>query len=153
MSLRSALVKKLVASPIALRAKVIREQQSRFIPDEPENPFRRTGKVGILTDAIEFRQRVSFMYTNKTEPQRSGRRIGNPHGIFKRGTKTYLLMYTAPGSASATGRLPSWRTFLLSRVSRPEIIENNITFGQGLQQFRIAPGYRRFRRGRFIVRV
>jgi hypothetical protein len=138
MSLRSALVKKLVTSPIALRARVIREQQSRFIPDEPENPFRRTGKVGILTDAIEFRQRVSFMYTNKTEPQRSGRRVG---------------MYTSPGSASATGRLPSWRTFLLSRVSRPEIIENKITFGQGLQQFRIAPGYRRFRLGRFIVRV
>lgn len=153
MSLRSAVVARLVRSPVSLRARVIREQQTDLVPTEQENPFRRTGRTGILTDAIEFRQQVSFFYTNKTEPQRSGRRVGNPHAIIKRGATSYLLMYTAPGSASARGRLPSWRMFILSRISRPEIIKNEVTFGQGLQQFRIAPGYRRFRRGRFIVRV
>ncbi len=153
MSLRSAVVAGLVRSPISLRARVIREQRADVLPEEQENPFRRTGRLGILTDAIEFRQQVSFFYSNKTDPKRSGRRIGNPHGIFKRGATTYLLMYTAPGSASARGRLPSWRTFILSRISNPQIIKNEVTFGQGLQQFRIAPGYRRFRAGRFIVRV
>ena len=153
MSLRSALVKKLVRSGASLRARVLGQQRTTRRPDIAEDPFTRTGRVGIIQDAVEYRQQLAFFYSNSTDPRRSGRRVGNPHGVYKLNGKTYLLMWTLPGSASGSRRLPGWRTFLLNRVQKPQIIVNRASFGAGLQEFRIAPGYRRFRRGRYLFRV
>lgn len=154
MSLRSAVLARLKRDPVALRERVLRERRTQYQPDEPENPFRRTGRLGILQDAVEFRQQVAFFYTNKDEDNpKTGRRVGNPHGVFKRDGKTYLLMYAIPGSSSGSGRLPGWRTYLVSRIQNPQIIVRRAGFGEGYQQFRIAPGFGRFRRLRFIFRV
>jgi predicted DNA-binding transcriptional regulator YafY len=150
MSLRSALVSRLAKSAASLRARVLR--QARPAPAaRPEDVLTRTGRLGILEDAVEYRQRVAFFYDNATDPRRSGRRVGAPHGVYKYNGQTYLLMWTAPGSASGSGRLPGWRTFLLNRVQNPQILVSR--GASGLREFPIAPGYRRFRRGRFLFKA
>ena len=149
MSLRRAVVNRLKRNPTSLRAEVIRQQRGAApTPD----PLTRTGNRGKLQDAIEFRQRVAFQYSNEDEPRRSGRRIGLPHGVFKRQGRTYLLLYAQPGSVSASGRLPGWRTYLLGRVSNVQILRQETPTGK-LREFTIAPGFARFRRLRFIFRV
>jgi len=133
------------------RAKILRARQVDAPSDPNENPFQRTGRTGILTDAIEYRQQVAFWYANE-ESSRTGRRVGNPHAIISIKGRQYLLMWTSTGSASNSRRLPGWRMFILNRIRNPQIIIKARIRGN-LQQFPIAPGYRRFRRGRFIARV
>jgi hypothetical protein len=153
MSLRSALIARLKNDPTALRAEVLRTRRGRNEPDEPDNPFTRTGKMGIIQDAVEFRQQLAFFYNNTTRPEASGRRVGNPHGVFRANGKTYLLMWTLPGSTSGSGAIPGWRTFIVSQVRNPQIIRQTSVLTEGLQEFLPAPGYRRFRRGQFLFRV
>ena len=152
-AIRSVVVNQLKRSPIALRAEVIRQSRVGYQPEERQNPFRRTGRLGILQDAIEFRQQVQFQYSNEDEPRRTGRRVGNPHGIFSKNGRAYLLMYTLPGSTTGSGRLPGWRTFILNRIKKPQIMEQVTLPGQPLRQFPIAPGFARWRRTRFTFRV
>ncbi len=135
----------------SLRASATRSRTGAVEVAGNESPFRWTGRTGILKDAIEFRQEVAFWYSNKTA-KLDGRRTGNPHALINRGGVTYLLMYTSPASSSRSRRLPGWRTFILNRIRNPQIVVQ-AQFAGNLRQFPIAPGYRRFRRGRFIARV
>jgi hypothetical protein len=142
----------LKAYQTASRRAALLRSRSTVAPLTPnENPFQRTGRKGILTDAIEYRQEVAFWYSNEDSTQ-DGRRRGNPHAIIKIKGRTYLLMWTLIGSASESRRLPGWRMFILQRIRNPQIIIK-ARIGADLQQFRIAPGYKRWRRGRFIARV
>ena len=144
MSLRSALAARSGLAALANRS--ARRQVERG------DPFKRRGRIGVLTDAIEYRQTVSFWYSNEDSP-RTGRRIGNPHGIVQRGRRRYLVMWTLPGSASASRRLPGWRTFILERIRSPKIQVNRVRIGGRLQRFTVAPGFSRFREGRYLARI
>ena len=135
----------------SLRAQV-RRQQSVNAPEDPnESPFKRTGRRGIILDAIEYRQEIAFWYSN-VDGSQDGRRVGNPHALIAKNQRIYLLMWTSTRSSSESRGLPGWRFFILNRIRNPQIIIKAQIRGS-LQKFPIAPGYRRFRRGRFIARV
>lgn len=144
ISLRSAMKARAGLASLASRASSVQTERA--------DPFQRSGRTGILKDAIEFRQTVAFWYSNEDTP-RTGRRIGNPHAIVQRGRRRYLIMWTLPGSASATRRLPGWRTFILERIKSPKIEVNRVRIGGRLQRFTPAPGFSRFREGRFLARI
>ena len=76
-------------------------------------------------------------------PGRAGIRVGNPHAMWK-GTNgtTYLHLYVDPRSATATGQLPGWRTFIVSRIRGVSTLELGNTFFGKPVQFALAPGYR-----------
>jgi len=99
-----------------------------------------------LETAIKNRQPVSFFYNDKWQPEgvtgKYGQRVGNPHAIWKgsNGT-TYLHLYVDPQSASATGDLPGWRTFILGRIQNVSVLElGTKLFGKPIQ-FVQAPGW------------
>ena len=99
-----------------------------------------------LISAIERKQPVSFYYDDKWQPDgvigKLGMRIGNPHALWvgDNGT-TYLHMYVDPQSASATGDLPGWRTFIIGRIQWPSILElGTRIFGRPIQ-FVTAPDW------------
>jgi len=50
-------------------------------------------------------------------------------------------MYVDPRSATATGQLPGWRTFIVSRIRGVSTLELGNTFFGKPVQFPIAPGY------------
>ncbi len=104
------------------------------------------GTEGNLVDAIDRRQPVSFFYTDKWQepgtPGASGQRVGNPHALWigKNGTK-YLHLYVDPQSATATGQLPGWRTFIVGRIKNVSVLELGARlFGREIQ-FIQAPGW------------
>ncbi len=104
------------------------------------------GTDANLVDAIERRQPVSFFYTDKWQPAgtpgASGLRVGNPHALWigKNGTK-YLHLYVDPQSATATGSLPGWRTFIVGRISDVSVFELGAKlFGKPVMFIR-APGF------------
>lgn len=101
----------------------------------------RSGTIPGLTDAIQRRQPVQFFYTDSTEPNRSGLRYGNPHALFSKGGKTYLHMYVDPRSTSVDGRLPDWRTFLVSRIGSVAIQELGESLFADERKFNLARGY------------
>ena len=79
------------------------------------------GVLGNLTQAIERKQPVTFFYKDKWQPEGTpgalGQRVGNPHAIWRgKNGRTYLHLYVDPQSATATGGLPGWRTFLVNRI-------------------------------------
>jgi len=99
-----------------------------------------------LLSAISRKQPVTFFYDDKWQPDgtpnKIGQRVGNPHAVWvgRNGTK-YLHMYVDPASASATGDLPGWRTFILSRIQNVSIMElGTKLFGKPVQ-FVVGPGY------------
>jgi hypothetical protein len=105
------------------------------------------GAEGNLLEAIDRRQPVSFFYVDKWQPPGTpgarGLRVGNPHAVWigKNGTK-YLHLYVDPQSATATGGLPGWRTFIVSRISDVSVLELGVRlFGRPVQ-FVQGPGFR-----------
>jgi hypothetical protein len=99
-----------------------------------------------LEQAIKNKQPVSFFYNDKWQPEgvqgKYGQRVGNPHAVWKgaNGT-TYLHLYVDPQSASATGDLPGWRTFIVSRIQNVSVLElGTKLFGKPIQ-FVTAPGW------------
>lgn len=104
------------------------------------------GVEANLKDAIARKQPVTFYYDDKWQPDgvpgKIGQRVGNPHAIWtgNNGT-TYLHMYVDPQSASATGELPGWRTFIVSRIQNVSILElGTKLFGKPIEFVR-APGF------------
>ena len=89
--------------------------------------------------AIERKQPVTFFYKDKWQPEGTpgalGQRVGNPHAIWKGANgRTYLHLYVDPQSATATGGLPGWRTFLVNRIQGVSVLELGTTFlGQACQ--------------------
>jgi len=105
------------------------------------------GAESNLVDAIDRRQPVSFFYVDKWQPVGTpgarGLRVGNPHAIWigKNGSK-YLHLYVDPQSATATGNLPGWRTFLVSRIKEVSVLElGTRLFGRPVE-FVQGPGFR-----------
>jgi len=101
-----------------------------------------------LKAAIENKQPVSFFYNDKWQEEgvngKYGQRVGNPHAIWrgKNGT-TYLHLYVDPQSASATGSLPGWRTFIIGRIQNVSVLDlGTRLFGRPVQ-FVTAPGFNR----------
>ena len=99
-----------------------------------------------LQQAIDLKNPVSFFYNDKWQPEgvtgKYGQRVGNPHAVWrgKNGT-VYLHLYVDPQSASATGDLPGWRTFIVSRIQNVSVLElGNKLFGRPIQ-FVTAPGF------------
>jgi len=104
------------------------------------------GAESNITDAIRRKQPITFYYDDKWQvdgtPGKIGQRVGNPHAIWRgsNGTK-YLHLYVDPQSASATGGLPGWRTFILDRIQNVSILElGTKLFGKPVQ-FVLAPGW------------
>lgn len=99
-----------------------------------------------LTLAIQNREPVTFFYNDKWQEEgvkgKYGQRVGNPHAIWKgRNGRVYLHMYVDPQSASATGDLPGWRTFLINRIQSVSALELGTSFFGKKVQFVLAPGW------------
>jgi len=99
-----------------------------------------------LERAIELKNPVSFFYNDKWQPEgvtgKYGTRIGNPHAIWRGNNGTvYLHMYVDPQSASATGDLPGWRTFIVSRITGVSVSELGTRLSGKPVQFVTAPGW------------
>lgn len=100
-----------------------------------------------LKRAIDLKNPVSFFYNNRWTEEgvtgKYGQRVGNPHAIWRGDNGTvYLHMYVDPQSASATGDLPGWRTFIVSRIQNVSVLElGSRLFGRPIQ-FVDAPGWR-----------
>ncbi len=103
--------------------------------------------VQNLKYAIKNRLPVSYYYVDKWQPPEKpgarGQREGNPHAIWRdnRTNRTYVHLYVDPRSASATGGLPGWRTFLLDRVQNASVITLGSSFFGKPIKFTLAPGY------------
>lgn len=108
-----------------------------------------------LKEAIETRQPVSFSYTNASEPGESGLRHGNPHAVFSQDGKTYLHMWTQAMSASGSGGLADWRTFLVGRIGDVTIHPLGLSPAGDEQVFPLAPGFNAgyYSRGRRAIAV
>jgi hypothetical protein len=105
------------------------------------------GAEGNLLEAIDRRQPVSFFYVDKWQPPGTpgarGLRVGNPHALWigKNGTR-YLHLYVDPQSATATGGLPGWRTFIVSRISNVSVLELGLKLFGNPVEFIQGPGFR-----------
>jgi len=157
MSLRSKLASAAGAAyarALAARQRVTGQARARSLGrgrGAEERLFRRRGRLGIITDAVEHRQQLRFWYDNTTSDY-AGNRLGDPYGVYVRQGQTYLLMWVTPPTASATPQdVPGWRLFILSHVKNPRI-QVKMRGGKPVP-FRVRRGVRRFREGRFTVRV
>jgi hypothetical protein len=104
------------------------------------------GTTANLKAAIERKQPVTFYYVDKWQPESvpgaMGQRVGNPHALWKgRNGTTYLHLYVDPQSASATGDLPGWRTFIVDRIQTVSVLELGTRFLGRPVQFVTAPGW------------
>jgi hypothetical protein len=125
------------------------QRRQTVIPRTRQQAYYRAyqgGTESSLIDAIERRQPVTFYYDDKWQPEgtpgKIGQRVGNPHAVWigPNGTK-YLHLYVDPQSASATGELPGWRTFILSRIKNVSVLElGSALFGRPVR-FVLAPGW------------
>jgi len=119
------------------------------IPKTRKQAYYRSYAGGVsanLVDAITRKQPVSFFYTDKWQPPGTpgamGQRVGNPHALWigPNGSR-YLHLYVDPQSATATGSLPGWRTFLVDRIQGVSVFELGAKlFGKPIQ-FIQAPGW------------
>ena len=125
------------------------QRPKSVIPATRKQAYYRSyegGVMGNLTQAIERKQPVTFFYKDKWQPGGTpgalGQRVGNPHAIW-RGTngRTYLHLYVDPQSATATGGLPGWRTFLVNRIQGVSVLELGTTFLGRPVAFVKAPGW------------
>ena len=124
---------------------------SRRRPDD--RIFKRRGRLGIVTDAIEHKQKLTFWYANSTGPDFAGQRLGDPYGVYVRNGQTYLLMWVTPPTASAKPQeVPGWRLFIMTRIRNPSIRARINRAGDPVP-FKVRRGYRRFRDGRFSVKI
>jgi len=138
---------------LALRLKEafgFRQRAATIIPTTRKQAYYRTiegiGEAGNLAEGITRRQPVSFYYEDKWQepgvPGRAGVRVGNPHAMWRgNNNTTYVHMYVDPRSATATGQLPGWRTFIVSRIRGVSTLELGKTFFGKPVQFPLGPGY------------
>tara|TARA_R110002049_G_scaffold69250_1_gene179417 strand:+ start:178 stop:654 length:477 start_codon:yes stop_codon:yes gene_type:complete len=138
----------------SIRAKVAQlfgfgKKPKTVIPKTRAQAYYRSyegGVKGNLVRAIETKQPVTFFYKDKWQPEGTpgalGQRVGNPHAIW-RGTngRTYLHLYVDPQSATATGDLPGWRTFLVNRIQGVSVLELGSSFFGRPVRFVTAPGW------------
>jgi hypothetical protein len=122
------------------RTVIPRTRSAQYVAAFGGDPMRE------LQKAIDLKNPVSFFYNDKWQPEgvlgKYGTRVGNPHAIWrgKNGT-VYLHLYVDPQSASATGDLPGWRTFIISRIQNVSVFElGSRMFGRPVQ-FVTAPGW------------
>ena len=90
--------------------------------------------VEVIKKAIELRKPVEFYY-NK-EGKISGKRIGNPHAIY-RDPKTDNInvdIYQTDGVSDQPEKIPDWRVFTVKFINNAEILK-------GSREFDIADGY------------
>lgn len=138
-SLRARLAK---AFGFGARSKTVipRSRKARYVASFGGNPMEE------LKKAINSKQPVAFFYNDKWQPEgvsgKYGNRVGNPHAVWrgKNGT-VYLHLYVDPQSASATGDLPGWRTFIVNRIQNVSVLElGTRLFGRQIE-FVTAPGW------------
>ena len=136
---------------ISLRAAVLRQQKGLDLADEGDADFTpRRGRNGVILDALEYRQEITFFYQN--EDGFTGRRIVQPHSLYRTKTSLFLLAWAVARSASEDRKdLPGWRMYRLTRIRNARLSIRRR--GDNLIKFRIRRGYRQFRRGRHIKRV
>ncbi len=104
----------------------------------------------MILDALEYRQEITFFYQN--EDGFTGRRIVQPHSLYRTKTSLFLLAWAVARSASEDRKdLPGWRMYRLTRIRNARLSIRRR--GDNLIKFRIRRGYRQFRRGRHIKRV
>jgi hypothetical protein len=121
----------------------------RVVPQTRGQAYFRAyggGTRANLQRAIENRQPVTFYYVDKWQPPgtpgAAGQRLGNPHAIWKGPNgSVYLHLYVDPQSATATGSLPGWRTFLLDRIQNVSVLELGTNFLGRPVRFVAAPGW------------
>ena len=105
MSLRQRLLTaagRAYAQALARSTRVLGQARGAVLRQRPEERlFRRRGRLGIITDAIENKQQLTFWYDNTTDDF-AGQRLGDPYGVYQRGGQTYLLCWVTPPTASAT---------------------------------------------------
>ena len=122
------------------RTVVPRSRKAQYVASFGGDPMRE------LEKAIELKNPVSFFYNDKWQPEgvtgKYGQRVGNPHAVWRGANGTvYLHLYVDPQSASATGDLPGWRTFIVSRIQNVSVLElGTRLFGRPIQ-FVGAPGW------------
>ena len=156
MSLRQRLLTaagRAYAQALARSTRVLGQARGAVLRQRPEERlFRRRGRLGIITDAIENKQQLTFWYDNTTDDF-AGQRLGDPYGVYVRDGKTYLLCWVTPPTASATPReVPGWRLFIMSRIRNPKIQPKINRSGKPVP-FRVRQGVRAFQKGRFTVKV
>jgi len=102
--------------------------------------------MSVLKWAIENKQAVSFSYTDVSVEEegrvgKRGRRVGNPHAIWRdHGGTVYLHLWADPRSSSASGRLPGWRTYIVGRMTNVAPEESPLR-SRRPQKFANAPGW------------
>ena len=117
-----------------------RSRRAQYVAAFGGDPMRE------LEKAIANKQPVSFFYNDKWQdegvPGKYGQRVGNPHAVWRgsNGT-TYLHLYVDPQSASATGNLPGWRTFIVGRIQNVSVLELGTRLFGRVIQFVTAPGW------------
>lgn len=122
------------------RTVIPRSRRQQYVASFGGDPMRE------LEKAIDNKQPVAFFYNDKWQPEgvqgKYGNRVGNPHAVWKgRNGTTYLHLYVDPQSASATGDLPGWRTFIVGRIQNVSVLElGTRLFGRPVQ-FVDAPGW------------
>lgn len=130
---------------------MIRQRKSPYLDDiEDDADFKpRTGRNGVILDALEYRQRMAFWYQN--EDGFTGRRVVEPHSLYRTNGGLFLLAWAITLSASEDrSELPGWRLYRVSKIRNPQLIVRKR--GDDLLKFRVRP-YRQFRRGRHVQRV
>jgi hypothetical protein len=137
MSLRQRLLTaagRAYAQALARSTRVLGQARGAVLRQRPEERlFRRRGRLGIITDAIENKQQLTFWYDNTTDDF-AGQRLGDPYGVY------------------TPQEVPGWRLFIMSRIRNPRI-EVNLDRSGKPKPFRVRRGYRRFREGRFTIKV
>ncbi len=122
------------------RTVIPKSRKAQYVARFGGNPMQE------LQQAIALKNPVSFFYNDKWQPEgvtgKYGTRVGNPHAVWrgKNGT-VYLHLYVDPQSASATGDLPGWRTFIISRIQNVSVLELGTKFFGRPIQFVNAPGW------------
>ena len=156
MSLRSNLLAQVGARSyqrISLRAQIIRQRKSVYLEDvgeDAEADFTpRRGRYGVIYDALEYRQEMTFWYKN--EDGFTGRRVVQPHSLYRTQTGLFLLAWAIALSASEDRRdLPGWRMYRITRIRSPKLSIKRR--GDRLVKFRVR-SYRQYRRGRHLRKV
>lgn len=133
-------LKKAVGLGAKPRTVIPRSRRAQYVSRFGGDPMRE------LKQAIDNKQPVSFFYNDKWQPEgvtgKYGTRVGNPHALWRGNNGTvYLHLYVDPQSASATGDLPGWRTFIVNRITGVSVLElGSRLFGRPIQ-FVNAPGW------------
>src|SRR5260221_5030146 len=84
--------------------------------------------IDVLCLAIQKHLPVEFEYIHETKPM--GKRVGNPHAIFRDTTKdkvdrVYVDIFQTSGVSENPEQLPAWRMFIVDKITSIKILESN----------------------------